>query len=247
MRRFGAAFVFAAASSYAAMKVGTSTTSCAPPNAKSPSFVSPPVQNTGHGRDDRALPAHSSPASALHGRDDVKDDGSKQSFNFFTKTSGCDCKVPGGMGCWHRIMSLHEIDQLVSQQVRRYALPLPRNRIRGAFSRITLYQGRIIVTLMGGVFDVTDFTGHPGGYGRLQMVAGQDLEPFWKIYTQHNREHIANHLDRYRIGQLSAADAEKQRLASVFPNPYLNDPEPSPDLLTNTRCCCARQCQSHAS
>ena len=88
---------------------------------------------------------------------------------------------------------------------------------------------------MGGVFDVTDFTGHPGGYGRLQMVAGQDLEPFWKIYTQHNREHIANHLDRYRIGQLSAADAEKQRLASVFPNPYLNDPEPSPDLLTNTR------------
>ena len=94
---------------------------------------------------------------------------------------------------------------------------------------------------MGGVFDVTDFTGHPGGYGRLQMVAGQDLEPFWKIYTQHNREHIANHLDRYRIGQLSPADAEKQRLASVFPNPYLNDPEPSPDLLTNTRygnvCC----------
>lgn len=96
-------------------------------------------------------------------------------------------------------------------------------------------QGRIIVTLMGGVFDVTEFTGHPGGYGRLQMVAGQDLEPFWKIYTQHNREHIAKHLDRYRIGQLSAADAEKQRLASVFPNPYLNDPEPSPDLLTNTR------------
>ncbi len=35
----------------------------------------------------------------------------------------------------------------------------------------------------------------------------QDLEPFWKIYTQHNREHIAKHLDRYRIGQLSAADA----------------------------------------
>ena len=89
---------------------------------------------------------------------------------------------------------------------------------------------------MGGVFDVTDFTGNPGGYGRLQMVAGQDLEPFWKIYTQHNREHIANHLYRYRIGQLSAADAEKQRLASVFPNPYLNYPDPSPDLLTNTRC-----------
>jgi len=38
-------------------------------------------------------------------------------------------------------------------------------------------QGRIIVTLMGGVFDVTDFTGHPGGYGRLQMVAGQAHAP----------------------------------------------------------------------
>lgn len=197
MRRVGAAFFVAAASSYAALKVGGSTPSFAAPNPKSSSFVPPPPQTPVQGRDDRAP----NPASSLVGRDDGKDDGKHQSFNFFTKTSGCDCKVPGGMGCWHRIMSLHEIDQLVSQQVRPSPLFCPAGtaQTRFHFHELTRAQGRIIVTLMGGVFDVTDFTGHPGGYGRLQMVAGQDLEPFWKIYTQHNREHIANHLDRHAV------------------------------------------------
>ena len=33
--------------------------------------------------------------------------------------------------------------------------------------------GRIVVGLKGKLFDVTDFTGHPGGKGRLLMAAGQ--------------------------------------------------------------------------
>lgn len=100
-------------------------------------------------------------------------------------------------------------------------------------------QGRIVVSYKGGVFDVTDFTGHPGGVGRLQMVAGLDLEPFWAVYTQHNRGHVTKHiLDRYRIGTLSAEESKQQRdnTPDFEPNhPYHTDPDPKPDLLVNTR------------
>ena len=32
------------------------------------------------------------------------------------------------------------------------------------------------ITLQGSLYDMTHFTGHPGGVGRLQMAAGNDLE-----------------------------------------------------------------------
>jgi len=102
--------------------------------------------------------------------------------------------------------------------------------------RLVESEDRIVVTFMGGVYDITDFTGHPGGYGRLEMVAGYDLEPFWKIYTQHNRGHILQYLQRYQIGRLSDDEAEVQRLSTPeFDNPYKNDPPPYDTLLTNTR------------
>ena len=41
--------------------------------------------------------------------------------------------------------------------------------------------------VQGGLYDMTHFTGHPGGVGRLQMAAGNDLEVYWRVYTQHNR------------------------------------------------------------
>ena len=33
-----------------------------------------------------------------------------------------------------------------------------------------------ILCCQGGLYDMTHFTGHPGGVGRLQMAAGNDLE-----------------------------------------------------------------------
>ena len=48
-------------------------------------------------------------------------------------------------------------------------------------------KGRIVVAFQGGLYDMTHFTGHPGGVGRLQMAAGNDLEVYWQVYTQHNR------------------------------------------------------------
>ena len=47
--------------------------------------------------------------------------------------------------------------------------------------------GQIVVAYRGGLYDMTNFSGHPGGVGRLQMAAGNDLEVDWKVYTQHNR------------------------------------------------------------
>jgi cytochrome b involved in lipid metabolism len=97
-------------------------------------------------------------------------------------------------------------------------------------------QERIVVSFNGKVFDVTDFTGHPGGYGRLEMVAGSDLAPFWTVYTQHNRGHVLDFLQRYKIGYLSPEEAKQQVINSgVFEHPYSDDPEPYDTLLTNTR------------
>ena len=51
-------------------------------------------------------------------------------------------------------------------------------------------NGRIVVALAGDLYDMTNFSGHPGGVGRLQMAAGNDLAVYWSVYTQHNRGHI---------------------------------------------------------
>lgn len=97
-------------------------------------------------------------------------------------------------------------------------------------------KGRIVVAYRGGLYDMTDFTGHPGGVGRLQMAAGNDLEVYWKVYMQHNRGHIYEHMRPYRIGEVSASD-----MATITSNTYYDsstydsNPPPYPDLLVNTK------------
>merc|ERR1719444_320534 len=71
-------------------------------------------------------------------------------------------------------------------------------------------KGRIVVAYQGSVYDVTEFTGHPGGVGRLQMAAGGDLEVYWQVYTQHNRGHIVESIMApYKIGRISDADMKR--------------------------------------
>ena len=67
-------------------------------------------------------------------------------------------------------------------------------------------EGRIVVAYKGEVFDVSSFSGHPGGVGRLKMASGHDLEKYWAVYTQHNRGHIQEVMAPYKIGRLSADD-----------------------------------------
>ena len=88
----------------------------------------------------------------------------------------------------------------------------------------------------GGLYDMTHFTGHPGGVGRLQMAAGNDLEVYWGVYTQHNRGHIMEHMKRYKIGEVTAEDMKLITENTVYDESvYAGNPEPYPGLLTNTR------------
>eukprot|EP00040_Diaphanoeca_grandis_P018983 m.99943 g.99943 ORF g.99943 m.99943 type:complete len:670 (-) comp27206_c0_seq1:115-2124(-) len=81
------------------------------------------------------------------------------------------------------------------------------------------------VALDGGVYDVTPFLdAHPGGAGRIMMVNGSDLGEFWKIYELHNRPHIRDLLEDYRIGSLTDADMLKVREQTNFWDVYDNDP-----------------------
>lgn len=94
---------------------------------------------------------------------------------------------------------------------------------------------RIVVAYQGGLYDVTDFTGHPGGVGRLQMAAGGDLDVFWGVYTQHNRGHIAGILNKYKIGEVSKDDMRQITKDTYYDkSAYAGNPEPYPGLLVNT-------------
>ena len=101
-----------------------------------------------------------------------------------------------------------------------------------------LQEDRIVVYYKCGVYDATDFSGHPGGVGRLEMAAGGDLEVYWSAYTQHNRGHVVDYwLDMYKIGEVTP-DTMAQVTAETFYDAdavYGNEPEPYPDLLVNTR------------
>jgi len=95
---------------------------------------------------------------------------------------------------------------------------------------------RIVVAYDGCIYDVTEFTGHPGGVGRLEMATGCDLGVFWKVYTQHNRGHVVRDiLSCYEIGRFRSAEDMKKVTENTYydSDTYKNDVV-YPDLLTNT-------------
>jgi len=103
------------------------------------------------------------------------------------------------------------------------------------FKDMVEVEGRIVVAYKGDVFDMSAFSGHPGGVGRLQMAAGGDLDIYWAVYTQHNRGHIDDVMRPYKIGYLNDEDMDFVTENTSFDNTcYQNDPQ-FPDLLTNTQ------------
>jgi len=91
-------------------------------------------------------------------------------------------------------------------------------------------------TFRGGVYDLTTFQqGHPGGFPRLMMAAGQDLEPYWDIYRQHFRAHVLEWIETHRIGSLSPEDAELARKETgQIGDMFESDPIRSKELLPAT-------------
>ena len=77
------------------------------------------------------------------------------------------------------------------------------------------YEGRTVVAYQGDLYDMSDFSGQPGGVGRLQTAAGNDFGVYWKVYTQHNRGHKKEHMERYKIGRVSPEDMAVMSLQQI--------------------------------
>ena len=67
---------------------------------------------------------------------------------------------------------------------------------------------------------------HPGGVSKIMLAAGQDLEPFWRIYQQHLNSKLPQQLlKQMQVGEL--CDSE-QEIQSPSECPYAKDPGVSP-------------------
>ena len=65
-------------------------------------------------------------------------------------------------------------------------------------------EGDVWVTYKNGVYDVSNFlNNHPGGKDKLLLAAGTSIEPYWKIYKQHDTEYIKHTiLEPMKIGTI---------------------------------------------
>mmetsp|Transcript_16212 Transcript_16212/g.43676 ORF Transcript_16212/g.43676 Transcript_16212/m.43676 type:complete len:678 (+) Transcript_16212:69-2102(+) len=93
---------------------------------------------------------------------------------------------------------------------------------RAEVARHTTMETGIWVSYKNGVYDITEFVAnHPGGKDKIMLAAGKSIEPFWRIYQQHEgRGTAVSQLERMRIGDL----ADPQPLAERGDCPYGADP-----------------------
>lgn len=94
-------------------------------------------------------------------------------------------------------------------------------------------DGSVWVGYGRGVYDVTEFAAsHPGG-DQILRAAGGPLEPYWRLYAQHNAEWVFELLEELRIGNL-VPDEKWLREASnagAGERPYAKEPERNPKLI----------------
>eukprot|EP00929_Paragymnodinium_shiwhaense_P009329 TRINITY_DN11345_c0_g1_i1.p1 TRINITY_DN11345_c0_g1~~TRINITY_DN11345_c0_g1_i1.p1 ORF type:complete len:639 (-),score=134.90 TRINITY_DN11345_c0_g1_i1:350-2266(-) len=107
------------------------------------------------------------------------------------------------------------------------AKPVP-TFTRAEVAQHTTRENRIWVSYKDGVYDITDFiVNHPGGTDKIMLAAGKAIDPFWRIYQQHeNRGTALNQLEKMRIGDL--ADFQPMEKGD---DPYSTDPERHPGLI----------------
>jgi len=85
--------------------------------------------------------------------------------------------------------------------------------------KIWVYRGT-------GVYDITDWIpGHPGGEVILQ-AAGGSIDPFWKIFSIHQKQDVYDILEQYRIGDIDPRDLVNGEVpADDVYDPFVQDPE----------------------
>lgn len=136
--------------------------------------------------------------------------------------AGCSLNETFG----NRVLYMEASD--ISQSTRKFTL-------EQVAEHKTLEKG-VWVTYQSSVYDITSFVGHHPGGSRIMLAAGGSVEPFWKLYTIHNKEEVMNLLEEYKIGELADGETDKQRFKSVdseqsIEDPFSSDPERSPILL----------------
>lgn len=107
------------------------------------------------------------------------------------------------------------------------AAQVRQNNGQGAEARIWVGYGH-------GVYDVTEFVGaHPGG-DYILRAAGGPLEPFWRLYAQHNAEWVLEILEEMRIGNLEPDErwrSDAAEGADAKGGTYRNEPVRSAKLI----------------
>lgn len=153
----------------------------------------------------------------------------------------------GGLVCFwlSNTQSSCESDEAASE-------PLPKFSRAEVAKHKTVETG-IWVIYKNGVYDITEFVEqHPGGLEKIMLAAGSNIDPFWRMYQQHNVPHIREILEMYRIGDLVESDIRKEE--PVGDDPYANDPErlplffpliPKSPSMRNRRCPCLRTPSIH--
>ncbi|XP_011498053.1 PREDICTED: probable sulfite oxidase, mitochondrial [Ceratosolen solmsi marchali] len=93
-------------------------------------------------------------------------------------------------------------------------------------------QDGIWIAYKEGVYNITNFVSkHPGGQNMILMAAGSYIDPFWKIFANHNNKETLKILESMRIGNLNSADVYKKIENSY--NPYALEPKRSKVLKVN--------------
>ncbi|KAI3630133.1 hypothetical protein MIR68_011568 [Amoeboaphelidium protococcarum] len=123
-------------------------------------------------------------------------------------------------GCTYKTLhqkQLHDSNYISREQVQQHN---------------SLDKGGIWVTYGSSVYDITKFVqSHPGG-NRIMLAAGGPVEPYWKVYTIHDKPEVRQILEEYKIGELDprdVADQSKQKKQQELDvqDPFSGDPERS--------------------
>lgn len=152
--------------------------------------------------------------------------------------AACDTGEDPAVACPHFSALTAQLDEVIKPVSAYGTLNPVTNTMMYTHQELKemVQDGHLVMAFQGSLYDVSKFTGHPGGIGRLQMAAGGDLEVFWRVYMQHNRGHITQDvMVDYKIGDVSPEDmAQITADTSYDDSAYANNPPQYPDLLTNT-------------
>jgi sulfite oxidase len=93
------------------------------------------------------------------------------------------------------------------------------------------------------VYDITDFVAaHPGGEVILRACGGS-VDPYWKIFSIHNKQEVRDILEEFYIGDIDAKDLDAAgqvnwtllgKEKGEIGDPFKDDPERDARLLVHT-------------